>query len=70
MGVSDYKKRVKTLSKQLESDGWTVTATNGGHLRFVPPDKSLPIVHAAATSSDPRALANLEADLRRSGMTA
>lgn len=66
---ADYKKRVKEITKQAEREGWRVATTGGGHLRFIPPDKSQPIVHAAATASDPRAVANLEADLRRSGFS-
>lgn len=68
MGSSDYKKRLKSLISFAEDEGWTVTKTNGGHWRFAPPDKSQQLVTAAATSSDPRGMANLESQLRRSGL--
>lgn len=69
MGTADYKRKLKDLIKRAESAGWLVTKTGGGHWRFVPSDKTKQIVHAAATSSDYRGISNIEADLRRSGLT-
>lgn len=68
MGVADYKKKIKSLIRTAESEGWQVSHTSGGHWRFVPAERDRQIVHAAATSNDPRAIRNLEADLRRSGL--
>jgi hypothetical protein len=70
MGGSDYKKRLKTLISAAEEQQWNVSKTSGGHWRFVPPDKQQNIVIAPATTRDHRAVANLEADLRRSGLSA
>lgn len=67
MSAADYKKRVNEIIDQAEAQGWTVTITGGGHLRFIPPDKNKPMVHAPATSSDHRGLANTVSQLRRSG---
>lgn len=69
MGGSDYKKRIKDLMDAAKSAGWSVTKTGSGHWKFVPADKSQRIVHAPATSSDHRGVANIEADLRRSGLS-
>ncbi len=68
MSGSDYKKRLKALISAAESQQWAVSKTRGGHWRFVPPDKQRHIVIAPATTRDQRAVANLEADLRRSGL--
>lgn len=68
MGGSDYKKRLKNLITIAERADWTVSKTGGGHWKFVPPDKHQDIVHAPATSSDRRGVANVEADLKRSGL--
>lgn len=67
MSAADYKKRVNEIIDEAEAQGWTVTITGGGHLRFTPPDKNKPMVHAPATSSDHRGLANTVSQLRRSG---
>ncbi|KXO92995.1 Uncharacterised protein (plasmid) [Tsukamurella tyrosinosolvens] len=68
MGGSDYKKRLKNLIAAAEKENWTVSKTGGGHWKFVPADKTKDIVHAPATSSDRRGVANVEADLKRSGL--
>lgn len=64
-------KGVKRLMKLAEKQGWDVQKLPGGHIRFVPPDKSKPMVVMGSTpTSDPRALKNLTAALRRSGLKA
>ncbi|BBX82194.1 type II toxin-antitoxin system HicA family toxin [Mycolicibacterium aubagnense] len=68
MSSADYKKRLKSLIAQAESSGWAVTKTNNGHWRFAPSDKNQPLVIAPGTTSDTRGVANLEAQLRRSGL--
>lgn len=50
--------------RQASADGWTITRTNGGHLRLTHPAAAGPIF-AASTPSCHRAEANLEAMLRR-----
>lgn len=44
--------------------------TRGGHIRFVPADKTKDIVVSSTTSSDHRAIKNLTAMLRKSGLKA
>lgn len=60
----DIEKLVKAARKQ----GWEVTVTGGNHLRFVPPDKSMPIVHGALTGTGP-GIVKLRTQLRRSGLS-
>lgn len=68
MSGSDYRKKLKEITHHAEEEGWSVTHTKGGHVRFLPPDKGADIVIAPATSSDHRGIANLRANLRRSGL--
>jgi len=57
----------RNLIKAARKQGWRVTLSKNGHLKFVPPDPEAPIVHAGGTPSDVRATRNLIADLRRTG---
>lgn len=68
MSSADYKKQLKSLVAAAEDANWDVSKTSGGHWRFVPPDKEHQIVIATATTRDPRAVVNLQASLRRSGL--
>jgi predicted RNA binding protein YcfA (HicA-like mRNA interferase family) len=54
----------RDLIRLAERDGWTVSITNGGHLRLDHRDATMP-VFAASTPSCPRALANALATMRR-----
>nr|WP_231709091.1 type II toxin-antitoxin system HicA family toxin [Pseudomonas denitrificans (nom. rej.)] len=45
------------------SCGWTISRTNGGHLRFTKPGR--PIIHTSSTPSDWRAVRNAVAMLAR-----
>jgi predicted RNA binding protein YcfA (HicA-like mRNA interferase family) len=55
---------LKQLLRAAEARGWRVELTRrGGHVRLVHPDG--PVVVAASTPSDFRALANLRSMLRR-----
>ena len=56
------------LIDRARAQGWKVEWTGGNHLRFYPSDRSKPVVHASGTASDKRALLNLRADLRKSGL--
>jgi len=60
---------VRRLIEVAESQGWAIEITGGNHLRFIPPDRTKPMVHMSSTPSDHRAVKNLEGQLRRAGLT-
>lgn len=57
--------QLKTLA---ENQGWDVSLTSGGHLRWDPPDKRFRPVFSASTPSDYRALNNIKSRLKRAGL--
>jgi hypothetical protein len=59
---------VRRLIEVAESQGWAIGVTGGNHLRFIPPDRTKPMVHMSSTPSDHRAVKNLEGQLRRAGL--
>lgn len=60
---------LKELIDVARKHGWTVTkARRRNHLKFVSPDKDVPMIHAAATPSDHRAVKNIRAWLRKAGL--
>lgn len=65
---STQNKDVRRLIDLAESQGWAIETTCGNHLRFIPPDPTKPMVHTSSTPSDRRAVQNLEAQLRKSGL--
>ncbi|MEX5685325.1 type II toxin-antitoxin system HicA family toxin [Pseudomonas silesiensis] len=56
-------KRLLPLVELALSEGWEVSRTAGGHLRFVKP--GLPPIFTSSTASDHRATQNAWARLRR-----
>lgn len=56
-------KRLKPLIEHALSEGWEVTRTAGGHLRFTKP--GLPAICTGSTPSDHRSPRNALARLRR-----
>jgi hypothetical protein len=54
----------RDLIRQAKRDGWTVTTTNGGHLRLEHPEASMPIF-TGSTPSCPRAFRNALAAMKR-----
>jgi len=56
-------KRLLPLIEYALSEGWNVSRTSGGHLKFVKP--GLPPIYTSATASDHRAGRNARAMLRR-----
>ena len=58
----------KMLIRTARRQGWTVSTTRRGHLRWLPPNPDMPIVVGAGTPSDHRSQKNLLARLRRSGL--
>lgn len=60
-------KELKSWIRQAESEGWLVEH-GSKHYKFVPADKSKPIVTVSATPSDRRTRLNERALLRRSGL--
>ena len=58
------------MIRLAQSQGWTVSLTNGGHYRWTPPRKDAPLVITASTPSDLRALKNIKSRLRKAGLAA
>ena len=56
-------KRLLPLIEHALSEGWNVSRTPGGHLKFAKP--GLPPIYTSATASDHRAERNARAMLRR-----
>jgi predicted RNA binding protein YcfA (HicA-like mRNA interferase family) len=56
------------VKKAARGQGWSVEATKKGHVRLVPPDKTKPIVVGSGTPGDYRAVKNLLAQAKRSGL--
>jgi hypothetical protein len=54
----------RDLIRLAERDGWSITTTNGGHLRLEHPDATGP-VFTGSTPSDRRAIHNALATMRR-----
>jgi hypothetical protein len=57
----------KELEQAAQEQGWQTGRTRRGHLRWVPPDPTKPIVVGSGTPGDHRAMKNFLAQLRRSG---
>ena len=57
-------KQLLPLIEFALSEGWAVSRTSGGHLKFVKP--GLPPIFTSSTASDHRAGRNARAMLRRS----
>jgi predicted RNA binding protein YcfA (HicA-like mRNA interferase family) len=59
-------KELGKIRRYLEDHGWTCTQRRrGGHWRIAGPAGQLVVI--SASPSDPRALNNIRADLRRAG---
>jgi len=56
--------RMAEVCRRLEREGFTISRTGGGHLRFQHPEMNGP-VFAPSTPSDQRSIANLYALVRR-----
>ena len=61
-------KRLKPLIEYALSEGWDVTHTAGGHLRFT--KAGLPAIYTGSTPSDHRSPRSALARLRRQEQTA
>lgn len=59
-------KLIKELMRHARAQGWRTEPTRSGHVKWLPPEG--PFVISAGSPSDPRAIANLRADLRRHGL--
>jgi hypothetical protein len=58
---------LRDLEKAAKRQGWRIDRTTAGHVRFWPPNRSIPPAIFSGTPSDRRAIRNLLADLRRKG---
>jgi hypothetical protein len=66
MGRAEFPKEIMPLVKAARAAGWTVTRTERGHIKFMPPSGSAwPMYHCGGTPSDHRALKNAKAFLRQ-----
>lgn len=57
--------RIEDAARQA---GWEVRRTSKGHVQLLPPDKSLRPIHVGGSMGDPRAIKNVESELRRAGL--
>lgn len=62
------KKELKPLIKRAEAQGWSITPTRGGHLRWTGPTGGQPYF-SSSTPSDSKAVHNITADLRKRGLS-
>lgn len=74
-GLKPNGRRHTTRSKELDrlvatarSQGWTVEMTTGNHLRWLSPDPNQNLVITGSGRSDPHAIKNIRARLRRAGL--
>jgi predicted RNA binding protein YcfA (HicA-like mRNA interferase family) len=58
-------KDIKQLIKKAEKQGWIVSLSKGGHLRWKSPDGKM--LFCSATPGDVRMIKNHEAEMRRNG---
>lgn len=63
VGAIKLKKPLQNLADYAISQGWTVSRTSGGHIRFTKP--GCPPIYTSSTPSDPRSALNARALLRR-----
>ena len=61
-------REVDNIAQAALRGGWAVSLTPGGHVCFRSPDPRQPLVIGPATTRKPRAIRNLRAQLRRSGL--
>ncbi len=59
---------VKELKKLAEEQGWTVEPTKGAHWKFIPPDRTKPMVVLAGTSCSRVGRRNALALWKKSGL--
>jgi hypothetical protein len=60
-------KEITAIRRALIEQGWRIESKGKGYDRAVPPVKDLPAVSLPKTPGEGRAIANLIAQLRRSG---
>lgn len=59
---------LRGIEKAAKEQGWRMTRTSKGHLGFYPPDRTKRPCISSGTPSDVRAIRNLLACLKRSGL--
>lgn len=60
--------KARDIVEAARRQGWTVSQTKRGHIKLVPADPDMPIVIGSGTPGDYRAVRNLLALARRSGL--
>lgn len=59
-------RELRRIAAVAERQGWVITRTGGGHLKWKSPDGQ--VVITAATPDDSRGIANSKAFLRKAGL--
>lgn len=59
---------LKALKIVATRNGWEVKTRRAGHLAWVSPDKSQPLIFSPSTPGGGRAIANLKSQLRAAGL--
>ena len=54
------------LEKQAINQGWRVSQSNGGHVKWLAPNGK--VVFTSSTPSDNRALKNIQSNLKAAGL--
>ncbi len=55
------------ILREAVKQGWRVEKTASGHFKAIPPDPKQRLVIVGGNASDPRAIKNVIAQMRRSG---
>jgi hypothetical protein len=58
---------IRKIHSIIEAQGFVISKTNSGHVRYLPPDPTMPIVIGAGTTCNKKGVRDLRARLRRSG---
>lgn len=64
--MGKQSKDIRELQATAEAQGWTITHTGGGHLKWQSPEGK--VVFSPSTPSDWRSMKNHIAYLRRAGL--
>lgn len=59
-------KELKVLQKEALIQGWSVSLSNGNHLKWVAPNGK--VIFTSKTPSDARAIDNIKRDLKSAGL--
>lgn len=60
--------QLRGIKRQAEKQGWTVTKTNGGHLRWMPPGGGECVISEGTRIGNSRSVQNTLARLKAKGL--